>query len=569
MKLNISKNLALPLEAVTSTFGLLAVRGAGKSNAARVMAEEMFRAGLPFVYIDPVGSAFGLRSGRDGKPKGGLPIPIFGGRHGDVPLERGAGELIADLIVERRLSCVVDVSTLESESDKKTFLLTFARRLYQKNKDPLHLFLEEADDFIPQKPMRDEAQMLRAWENIVRRGRSRGIGCTIITQRSAAVNKMVLTQVETLFVLRTTGPQDIAAIEAWTKYHQVGRELLASLAGLGDGEAWAWSPHFLGTPATKFCFRLCDTFDSGATPKNVRGADARKAATLADVDLDDLRGRIAETIERAKADDPKVLRAEIAKLKREAGSQQVNAELQAEIERLGGQIRALQLIVPAATQLIKKLETAIAEFRNTQFVAEGVVVVDGPGPSGERRFRQLPLPPAIQPPPKETFKQKTEPYAKKSASSQNGHALPSGEQLVLDAIAQHERGCTAPQITILTGYKTRTRQAYLQRLGARELVTKGGDRFQLTPEGRKLASATLLPKGQALQSHWMLKLPEGEGKILAEILAEYPNPVRGSELTARTNYKDRTRQAYLQRLGARELVRKQGDSYIAAEEFFE
>jgi hypothetical protein len=41
---------------------------------------------------------------------------------------------------------------------------------------------------------------------------------------------MVLTQVETLFAMRTTGPQDIAAIEAWIKYHQVGQDVLSTLA---------------------------------------------------------------------------------------------------------------------------------------------------------------------------------------------------------------------------------------------------------------------------------------------------------------------------------------------------
>jgi hypothetical protein len=37
-KLQISHDLSLPPEAVTHTFGLLAVRGAGKTNAARVLA---------------------------------------------------------------------------------------------------------------------------------------------------------------------------------------------------------------------------------------------------------------------------------------------------------------------------------------------------------------------------------------------------------------------------------------------------------------------------------------------------------------------------------------------------
>src|SRR4249920_1587243 len=107
--LNLAPDLRLPLDAVSRTFGILAVRGAGKSNTAAVMAEEKSAAHLPFCVIDPVGSWFGLRSSADGKAPG-LPIPIFGGKHGDVPLERGAGELIADLIVEKRLTCVLDLS---------------------------------------------------------------------------------------------------------------------------------------------------------------------------------------------------------------------------------------------------------------------------------------------------------------------------------------------------------------------------------------------------------------------------------------------------------------------------
>lgn len=318
--LKLAPGLALPLDAVSRTFGILAVRGAGKSNTAAVMAEEMFATGLPFVVIDPVGSWYGLRSSADGT-RAGLAIPIFGGKHGDVPLERGAGELIADLVVEKRLTCVLDLSRFESEADKKAFLLAFARRLYAKNENPLHLFLEEADDYIPQSPMGDEKVLLRAWENIVRRGRARGLGMTLITQRSAAVAKMVLTQVETLFAMRTTGPQDIAAIEAWVKYHQVGKDVLSTLASLEDGEAWVWSPHYLKAMA-RHQIRRRQTFDSGATPGNVRAKDTRPPATLADIDLEALQERMAATIEKAKADDPRELRKQLTEARAELAKAQ-------------------------------------------------------------------------------------------------------------------------------------------------------------------------------------------------------------------------------------------------------
>lgn len=309
-KLQLSRSLSLPTSYVTSTGGVLAVRGAGKTNASRLMAEQMFHAGYPFVAVDPVGSWYGLRAGRGGTKRGGLDVFIFGGKHGDVPLTRESGEIVADVVVDQRLACVLDLTEFNTEADKKYFLLKFAMRLFKRNTEPLHLFLEEADDYIPQKPMRDELHLKRAWENIVRRGRARGLGMTIITQRSAVVNKDVLTQVENLFVLRTTGPQDIKAINEWVKYHSVDDTMLESLSSLDDGEAWIWSPHLLKEFKT-FKFNLSSTFDSGATPKGMRG---RPVATLRDVDVGKLKGRIQETIEKAQEENPAHLRSRIAKL---------------------------------------------------------------------------------------------------------------------------------------------------------------------------------------------------------------------------------------------------------------
>jgi len=309
-KLKLAPGLTMPLDAVTRTFGILAVRGAGKSNTAAVLAEEMHKAGLPFVVIDPEGSWWGLRASTDGRSPG-LPIPILGGRHGDIPLERDGGRLVADLIVDTRLSCVLDLDSFESESARKKFLLDFAIQLYRRNSEPLHLFLEEADDYIPQKPIRDEARLLRAWENIVRRGRKRGLGMTMISQRSAVINKNVLTQVETLIVMRTTGPQDRKAIQAWVDYHGQSREILESLPELEDGEAWIWSPQWL-KKVVRVQIRMRETYDSGATPSQRQSK--RPVATLADVDLAEFQKRMAATIERAKAEDPKELKRQVAKL---------------------------------------------------------------------------------------------------------------------------------------------------------------------------------------------------------------------------------------------------------------
>src|SRR6266542_3486585 len=114
MSLRIAENLALPTEAITKTFALLAQRRKGKTYTASVMAEEMVRASLPWVALDPTGAWWGLRAGRDGEKQGGLRVYVFGGDHGDLPLERTAGKQIADLVVEHPGHYVLDFSHFES-----------------------------------------------------------------------------------------------------------------------------------------------------------------------------------------------------------------------------------------------------------------------------------------------------------------------------------------------------------------------------------------------------------------------------------------------------------------------
>jgi hypothetical protein len=238
-RLRLAPELVLPAEAITETFGLLATRGAGKRSAAAVMAEEMFAAKLPLV---------GRRAGR---------------RPGGPDLRRPP---------RRRAA-----RARPAASSSPTWSWTSGSRARRRT-------------ITSGRSRWDEPFLLRAWENIVRRGRARGLGCTLITQRSAVLNKNVLTQVQTLIPMRTTGPQDIAAIREWVKYHHQGEALLATLPALEDGEAWVWSPHFL-KKMVRVRFRRRATFDSGATPK--ASASPRPPATLADVDLGQLKTKMA------------------------------------------------------------------------------------------------------------------------------------------------------------------------------------------------------------------------------------------------------------------------------------
>ena len=125
--LSIAPNLKLPEEAVTETYAILGKRGSGKTTTTRVLTEELLHVGLPALILDPTGVWWGLRTSADGDGDG-YPVIIFGGDHADVPLEETSGSLIADVVVTRRISAVLDLSGL-SKSGTRRFCTDLLERL--------------------------------------------------------------------------------------------------------------------------------------------------------------------------------------------------------------------------------------------------------------------------------------------------------------------------------------------------------------------------------------------------------------------------------------------------------
>src|SRR5262249_39962885 len=97
-----------------------------------------------------------------------------------------------------------------------------------------------------------------------------------------------------------------------------------------------------------------ETFDSSATPKAGERRVAPKA--FADVNLDELRDRMAATIERAKAEDPKELRKTIARLRKELAAAQAQ-QPQAEREKVESEVPVL------ANGALDRLDAAVSAMR--------------------------------------------------------------------------------------------------------------------------------------------------------------------------------------------------------------
>jgi chromosome segregation and condensation protein ScpB len=138
--------------------------------------------------------------------------------------------------------------------------------------------------------------------------------------------------------------------------------------------------------------------------------------------------------------------------------------------------------------------------------------------------------------------------------------LPAGERRVLTAIAQYREGVTREQLTVLTGYKKSSRDTYLQKLGARGLITTASVNGNIVAteagiEGARARTGSRCRPGRAPR-HWMSPgmLPAGEAKILNVVVDAYPQPVDRGELSARTGYKKSSRDTYIQKLLARQLV---------------
>ena len=548
--LHIAPGLELPLDFITQAAALLGMRGGGKSNAAALFAEAMYDAGLPFVVIDPEGSWYGLRVG-----KNALSIPIFGGEHGDVPLEPQSGKLVARLVAEQRLCCIIDTSEL-SETAKRGFLADFGEELYRRNRDPLHLILEEADDYLPQRVDGERARTLRAWETIVRRGRKRGLGCTMVTQRSASIAKDVLTQVDTLFVLRTTAPQDHAAIEGWLKYHGQSKEVMASLPQLKAGECWVWSPSYLQL-LKKVQLPRRRTFDSGATPTHLDGK--RPVATLASVDLDAIKKEMTATIERAKSDDPRLLKKRIVDLERELAKQPAEVAPQ-------------RIEVPAISKgELADLAALRDDFRAFAVKMDAYGNALGSALETAKAIAQKQTVPVRPPPPvfAASVSRLAARHAQPKSAPSNG-SLPKGERLVLIAVAQNRTGVSREQITVLTGYKRSTRDTYIQRLREKSYIDDGGIAINVTAEGAEALGSDYepLPTGDALLDYWRNRLPEGERKVLDVVIEYHPRGVDREAIDAATGYARSSRDTYIQRLRTRKLVNTSGGAVTASEELF-
>lgn len=572
--LEMAPGLEIPLSVATKRLAFLGTTGSGKSYGAMKLAELMLAAGIQVVMLDNVGVWYGLRIAANGKDPG-IQIPVFGGLHGDVPIEPTAGALIADLITDRKISAVIDISQMDSDTDALKFARDFGKRIFERHKQksaPIMIFLEECQEFIPEQPgSQFEIQCLHAWKRVIKIGRNFGLGIGMLSQRPQEVSKKCLNLSDCLFAFQMIGSQEREAMKKWIAAVRGAEKMLDILPELEVGQPHVYSPRWLKVNEV-FSIAKRWTFDASSTPE----VGAAKQAVVKPLSADDLKAltaKMSETIERAKADDPKELKRKIAELQKQISKPQPAAtaaaptaepeRLKKEFERgarsvkaeLGKQLREYERGIKEILGISK---TAVA--RSIQSIASALEVLHTSDATiGAKTFPVFPGLDEIiadagkfNPPPaplaRTPVAQRVPLPPRAPRAEQNGNVsegLTPVAQRIIDHIAElNALGIEKPdrlQVAVLSGYSNVKSSGYEKAIGA--LRTRGlidypdSSSVILTSEGLTFANQPGSPlSSQDLQGRLMRLVQPKASEILTVLIEKYPDAINRQELAEAVGY---------------------------------
>lgn len=243
-------------ELVTGRTCIIAQSGAGKSWSIAVLCETMCRAKIGFCLIDTEGEYYSLKEkfpdiwwiGAEGADSDVDDISM------DYDIEKiNIKHLVSKAVSESR-PIIFDVS----EVDMVPRVTRLAHALYDvasEQKKPYLMIVEEADKFIPQS--RDSIKKI---EEISRRGRKRGLGLLVATQRPAIVTKNVLSQCNNQIIGKLSIDNDLKAVGIFFSSKQEVEELTT----LNPGDFFVMGS--LAHEKTKIQFGKRQTKHRGVTP---------------------------------------------------------------------------------------------------------------------------------------------------------------------------------------------------------------------------------------------------------------------------------------------------------------
>jgi hypothetical protein len=543
--------LPFPEDVLKQHSVFLGKTGSGKSSKCRLVVEHLLDAGKRVCIVDPKGDWWGLKSTADGKGVAYPDVVMFGNFTDpdatDIPINKHSGAQVAELVASGNRPCVIGFAGWYT-SDMVQFWIDFAATLFSKNRGELFLFLDEFHNFAPKgKIMDPQAGKCLHWSNrLLSEGRGLGIVCLMASQRPQKVHNDALTSAETLFALRMIHAADRGAVQEWIKGcgdNALGKVILDSLAGMKREDGYVWSPEIEFGPS-KITFPMFKTFDSFAPPQLQKKVHK---SGWKDVDLTEVREKMAKVLEEHKANDP--------------------AELKRTISELRKKVMTLEIPQPVARETVnvsvltdddnKRLERLISQLElNRRDVDE--LVARAEGLHGEViyfRNAMEPLKQSLQParrvplneaPKARSYRPLSAPIPAAPRSLPVSHAyetseLPKMRRAFLTILAQYApEPLSKNRMLALTEYAasgpvskefaTLVREGYAEPSGNGLRITKFGEGV--------LGEWTPLPVGEELRQNVMNgnRLNTMEKAFMKLLFNLHPSAVSKKELLEMTNY---------------------------------
>lgn len=583
---------------------LQAGSGGGKSYAIRRILEQSFGS-IPHLILDTEGEFSSLREKYD---------YILIGKDQDITADPKTAALMALRLWEERVSAIIDLYEL-SPWDRSLFVKNFVDALINAPKKlwrPVLLIIDEAHEYAPEN---DKSDSGRALHLLASKGRKRHIGAIFATQRISSLSKNIVASCKNKLIGYASETNDVkrAAFELGFTPNEA-----RTLRDLDPGEFYAFGPA-LTKEVTKIKIGKVSTsheqVGNTAVGRTAPASAKVKAALAKLADLPQAAAEEAKTIaefkqalatakrtiaelERNDRTTPTVSAMGVSQwkeygkkyqywefFKKETTQQVIDAVKKAIKKRDGEWVKILKnwkdharfwrSITDKLVDTREKMTSEPEDHPSDMQFEEFAKPTDMPKLEIEidrNRFGNDTIKPVLRGS-KQTYldSYNNGPLLGKQTDPDTEKQMGAGERQVLIAIAQQPDGMTREHITVQTGYKRSTRDAYIQRLIQKGYIGFAGV-CMITDAGIAALGNDYkpLPTGRALFEYHLFKLPEGEGKILKILYeASESEASRGGmtrdAISEWTGFKRSTRDAYIQRLATRQLVVVEGQTIRISE----
>jgi hypothetical protein len=573
---------------VASRLLIQANSGGGKTRTLRRLLEQS-HGRLQHLVIDPEGEYHTLREQFDyvlAAPSGG-----------DTVAHPRTAAMLAERLLQLNVSAILDIYELNPDH-RVLFVQRFLDALVNAPRELWHpalIVLDEAHVYAPEGKENASTTAVKA---LASRGRKRGFCLVPATQRLAKLSKDVAAECNNKLIGRCTLDVDIKRAAEELGFSTNEQRL--SLRHLEPGQFYAYGPAFdVKAPVLVMVGAIKTSHPEPGQKAAPVPAPTDKVKKV----LQQLADLPAEAEEREKT--VAQLKAENQALKREVAQRSTSSfstsnehakpakdappsltdgdraliekfstRLEVAIDAMSGNRQPLITLVSANLQravqefeataraMTSRDEKAFLEFLEAKSFKKLLEKLQGLAVAPSK-----PLPRSVtesvrhQP----TLNGSTVvPPQIRHTNTNNNSTLPPGELATLTAALTYPDGLERNRLSVLTGYKRSSRDAYIARLAHKGLIEIRGQSIYPTSDGQAaLPGFEPLPTGAALVEYWRGRLPEGERRTL-DVLLNTGGDTARDLIDESTGYKRSSRDAYLVRMKARGIVEFVGPGLVRA-----